>query len=108
MSMRTWLSMSVLGGDTWNWMSPILAFSTLLTFPAALCDRTRPSTSSVSSMVPPSFLMILMSFKLTLTSSLVGSTTFRTASTAMGDSSELFCDTTYNNNMYMSRTALLR
>ena len=55
--------MSVFGGETWNWIKPILAFSTFLTFPAAFSWNTNPSMSSVSSTVPPNFLMTLMSFK---------------------------------------------
>jgi hypothetical protein len=54
---------SVLGGDMQNCMSPILAFSTFLgpfTF-ADFCVNTSPSTNSVSSTVPPSFLMTRMS-----------------------------------------------
>ena len=83
--------MSVLGGDTQNWMNPILAFSTFLgpLMLAAFCSNTIPSTSSVSSTVPPIFLMIFMSLRLTLFS-LEGSITFSTASTAMGLSSALF------------------
>lgn len=47
-----WLT-SVLGGDKQNWIRPILAFSTRLTLLlATLWVRTRPSTSSQSSMVP--------------------------------------------------------
>ena len=44
---------SVLGADKQNWISPILAFSTLV-MPefATFCVRTRPSTSSQSSIVP--------------------------------------------------------
>jgi hypothetical protein len=54
---------SVFGGDMQNCMSPILAFSTLLgpfTF-ADFCVNTSPSINSVSSTVPPSFLMTRMS-----------------------------------------------
>merc|ERR1719318_446276 len=91
----TWLSMSVLGGETQNWMNPILAFSHFLgpLILAAFCSNTNPSTSSVSSTVPPGFLIILISLRLTLFS-LTGSTILRTASTAMGESSALFWDTT--------------
>jgi hypothetical protein len=54
---------SVFGGDMQNCISPIFAFSTLLgpfTF-ADFCVNTSPSTNSVSSTVPPSFLMTLIS-----------------------------------------------
>jgi hypothetical protein len=57
-------SRSVLGGDTQNWMSAILAPTTLVGPPAALealCSNTSPSTISESSMVPPPFFTIRMS-----------------------------------------------
>lgn len=43
-----------MGGDTQNWMRPILAFSTLVTppKPALLCLNSSPSMSSTSSTVP--------------------------------------------------------
>ena len=48
-----------------------------------------------TSTVPPNFLMILMSFRLTLVSVAGLAKILITASTAMGDSSEFeFCDTT--------------
>lgn len=57
-------SRSVLGGDTQNWMSAILAAVTLAGPPAALdalCSNTSPSTISESSMVPPPFFTMRMS-----------------------------------------------
>lgn len=111
---------SVLGGDKQNWIRPILAFSTRLALLlATLWVRTRPSTSSQSSMVPlktrsdnkplkhklltkvkpqvdwthPSFLMILTSWRSTLVA-VAGSITRMTASTLMGASRLEYCDTT--------------
>jgi len=48
--------MSVLGADKQNWINPILAFSIFVGPPAEwdtfLSVKTRPSISSVSSIVP--------------------------------------------------------
>mmetsp|Transcript_46781 Transcript_46781/g.106181 ORF Transcript_46781/g.106181 Transcript_46781/m.106181 type:complete len:261 (-) Transcript_46781:51-833(-) len=90
------LSMSVFGAERQNWISPILAFWTLEGPPATretFCVSTRPSTSSVSSVVPPSFFTSLTSFKSTFVA-VAGSITFSTASTAMAASSAELCDTT--------------
>lgn len=87
---------SVLGGEMQNWMRPILAFSTFLGpfTPADFWVNTNPSTNSVSSTVPPSFSITLISFRSTVVG-LCGSTTLRTASTAMG-ARRLDCwDTTF-------------
>ena len=49
-----------------NWMSPTLAFSTLVGPPAAfeaLWSKIVPVTSSLSSKVPPSLQTTLMSFR---------------------------------------------
>mmetsp|Transcript_82834 Transcript_82834/g.234704 ORF Transcript_82834/g.234704 Transcript_82834/m.234704 type:complete len:205 (+) Transcript_82834:960-1574(+) len=94
------LSMSVFGAERQNWMSPTLAFSTRLGPPAAratFCVSTRPSTSSVSSVVPPSFFTIRMSWRSTFVA-VSGSMTFSTASTAMGASCSEFCATTFEFN----------
>src|ERR1700712_3320386 len=78
--------MSGLGGLSWNWISPILAFS-ILVGPPALFNTcwfsTKPSTISLSSIVPPDFFTILMLFRSTL-SAVFGSITRRTESTAIG------------------------
>lgn len=57
-------------------------------------SKTIPSTSSVSSMVPPNFLTILMSFKSTFVA-VRGSIILSTASTAIGESSSVLVDTTF-------------
>mmetsp|Transcript_5574 Transcript_5574/g.18892 ORF Transcript_5574/g.18892 Transcript_5574/m.18892 type:complete len:266 (-) Transcript_5574:7-804(-) len=88
--------MSVLGGDRQNWMSPILAWGTRVGPPAALTAcwvNTRPSTSSVSSIVPPTFFTMATSRRSTLVE-VAGSITRRMASTAMGASTAAFCETT--------------
>mmetsp|Transcript_60707 Transcript_60707/g.167918 ORF Transcript_60707/g.167918 Transcript_60707/m.167918 type:complete len:236 (-) Transcript_60707:13-720(-) len=90
------LSMSVLGADRQNWINPTFAFSTRRGPPATFetrCVSTRPSTSSVSSVVPPNFFTSRMSFKSTLVA-VFASMTFSTASTAMGASSSEFWETT--------------
>ena len=53
--------MSVFGGESWNWINATLAFSIRLVVPIALLSKQRPSTSSVSSKVPPTLATILMS-----------------------------------------------
>mmetsp|Transcript_82216 Transcript_82216/g.233071 ORF Transcript_82216/g.233071 Transcript_82216/m.233071 type:complete len:281 (-) Transcript_82216:7-849(-) len=91
------LSMSVLGADRQNWMSPIRAFATRVGPPAALDTfwvSTRPSTSSVSSVVPPSFFTSRMSLRSTFVA-VFGSMILSTASTAIGASSSEFCETTF-------------
>mmetsp|Transcript_92562 Transcript_92562/g.239017 ORF Transcript_92562/g.239017 Transcript_92562/m.239017 type:complete len:232 (+) Transcript_92562:952-1647(+) len=90
------LSMSVLGADKQNWMRPIFASATRrgpLAFFAIFCVSTSPSTSSVSSVVPPIFLTIRMSFRSTLVA-VFGSMTLSTASTAIGASRSALCETT--------------
>ncbi len=75
---------------------PILAFSMRVGPPAALTTfwlRTTPSTNSVSSMVPPTFLTIRMSRRSTFED--VGVTSRVTADTAMGARVEEYCDTIY-------------
>lgn len=55
---------SVFGGEMQNWMRPIFAFS-MRFGPLMLqdfCVNTIPSMSSVSSTVPPNFLITLMSY----------------------------------------------
>lgn len=87
---------SVFGGEMQNWMRPILAFSTLLG-PFTLQDfwvKTKPSINSVSSTVPPNFLITLMSFKLTALS-FPGSVTFKTAYTAIGANKLEYWETTW-------------
>ena len=67
-------------------MSPILAFSMRVGPPAFLMTlwfKTNPSTSSVSSMVPPTFFTIRISLRSTF-SAVAGLITRMTASTAMG------------------------
>ena len=79
-------SMSVFGADRQNCTSPILAFAILVGPPAAcdaFCAKTNPSTSSVSSIVPPIFLTTLMSRRSQLTA-VAGSMILRIASTASG------------------------
>ena len=77
--------MSVLGVEIWNWQTAILAFSTLVGPPPAVLglhlSKTRPSTNSVSSIVPPSFFTILISFKSTFIA-VSGSITLKIALTA--------------------------
>lgn len=72
----------------------ILAFSTLVGPPAETTTfwlRTTPSTSSVSSIVPPIFLTTRMSLRSTFDE--VGVTRRETAATAMGASVEEYCET---------------
>ncbi len=79
---------SGLGGLSWNWIRPILALSIRIGPPALLSTdwvRTRPSTSSLSSMVPPTFLIIRMFFRSTL-SAVLRSMVLVTELTAMGPS----------------------
>mmetsp|Transcript_41360 Transcript_41360/g.113800 ORF Transcript_41360/g.113800 Transcript_41360/m.113800 type:complete len:315 (+) Transcript_41360:1237-2181(+) len=85
--------MSVLGAERQNWINPILASFTLVGPPAACATfwvKTKPGTSSVSSIVPPSFFTTAMSRRSTLVA-VAGSMTASIASTASGASSpELF------------------
>ena len=94
----TLFSRSVLGVDIWNCTTAILAFSTLVGPPLALLglhlSKTIPSISWVSSIVPPTFFTIFMSFRSTLVA-LLESIIFRTESTAMGDSSSVLAETTF-------------
>ena len=72
----------------------ILAFSIRVGPPACVMTfwwRRTPSTSSVSSMVPPTFLTSRISRKSTLVEALV--TSRRTESTAMGEMMEAYCET---------------
>lgn len=84
------------GALSWNWMIPIFAFSIRVGPPAALTTvwlRTTPSTSSVSSIVPPTFLTTRMSRRSTLED--VGVTRRVTADTAIGARVEEYWDTIY-------------
>ncbi len=125
----------VLGAESWNCMRPILAFSTLVGPPAvwtAFLANTKPSTSSVSSIVPPSFFTIcfyiirswcqcinslnlafyhigfrscldtFISFKSTFVA-VLGSITRRTASTASGAIKLECCDTTWKEKLSQDR-----
>lgn len=86
---------SGLGGLSWNWIRPILAFSILRGPPALLITgwvRTNPSTSSLSSIVPPTFLIIRMFLRSTLSADFM-SIVFITELTAMGPSRFEYCDT---------------
>ena len=78
-------------------MIAILAFYILVGPPALFdglrCEKTRPGTIYVSSIVPPFFLQILISLKSTFVSFLI-STIFITASTASGANKSLLADTT--------------
>lgn len=82
--------MSVLGVAIWNWHKAILAFWILVGPPAEVLglhlSNTKPSIKVVSSMVPPNFLTILMSFK-SIFVAVFGSITFITAWTANGENS---------------------
>jgi hypothetical protein len=83
------------GGESWNWIKPILAFSILVGPPAFLMTgwlRTNPSTSSVSSIVPPTFFTIRISFKSTF-SAVAGTITLITASTAIGANNDEYWET---------------
>lgn len=85
---------SGLGALNWNWIMAILAFSIRVGPPAAMTTfwfRTTPSTSSVSSMVPPTFLTTRMSRRSTFDE--VGVTRRVTAATAMGARVEEYCET---------------
>mmetsp|Transcript_20586 Transcript_20586/g.55497 ORF Transcript_20586/g.55497 Transcript_20586/m.55497 type:complete len:234 (+) Transcript_20586:1349-2050(+) len=88
--------MSVFGGERQNWMRPILALGTRVGPPATLTTfwlKTRPSMSSVSSMVPPIFLTTAMSRRST-NECLAGSMMRSMASTARGARMDAFCETT--------------
>lgn len=85
---------SGLGGLSWNWMMPILAFSIRVGPPAdvmAFWWSKTPSMSSVSSMVPPTFFTRRMSRRSTFSDDEV--TRRRTASTAIGARMEEYCET---------------
>mmetsp|Transcript_35888 Transcript_35888/g.89420 ORF Transcript_35888/g.89420 Transcript_35888/m.89420 type:complete len:233 (+) Transcript_35888:1248-1946(+) len=93
-------------------MRPTFASLTKLRPPAErttfCCVNTSPSTSSVSSTVPPSFLTTRMSFRSTL-SGLAGSKAFMTASTAIGASCAAFWLTTFELSdvaAFLMRTSL--
>lgn len=59
---------------------------------------TNPSINSVSSIVPPTFLTIRISFKSTLVA-VAGSITRNTASTAIGARRPEYCETIYIKNI---------
>ncbi|KAH3663770.1 hypothetical protein OGAPHI_005173 [Ogataea philodendri] len=76
---------------------PIRALSILVGPPALLitfCVKTTPATVSVSSMVPPSFLIKRISFRSTFVA--CGPTTLSTASTASGPNNDECCDTIFD------------
>lgn len=76
-------------------MMPILAFSIRVGPPACVMTfwfNNTPSISSVSSMVPPTFLTSRISRRSTLVEA--GVTRRRTESTAMGDKMDEYCETT--------------
>ena len=57
------------GGESWNWINPILAFSILLGPPALLMTfwvKIKPSIMSVSSIVPPNLVTKRISRRSTL------------------------------------------
>eukprot|EP01139_Manchomonas_bermudensis_P020006 Amastigsp_a677667_92.p3 type:complete len:282 gc:universal Amastigsp_a677667_92:787-1632(+) len=95
----TWFSMSVLGGESWNWIRAILASRTDCGPPALPRARRRvntiPLTSSVSSTVPPWSLTTRTSRRSTETA-FATSMTESTASTAIGARSGEYCDTTFD------------
>ena len=79
---------------SWNCINPILAFSILVGPPAlfmTLWLSAIPSTISVSSIVPPTFLTIRISRRSTLEE--VGVTRRVTAATAIGARVEEYCET---------------
>lgn len=88
---------SGLGALSWNWISPIFAFSIRVGPPPEVTTfwfKTTPfSTNSVSSIVPPTFLTIRMSLKSTFDAPAVARRI--TADTAIGDRVEEYCDTIY-------------
>mmetsp|Transcript_30154 Transcript_30154/g.88180 ORF Transcript_30154/g.88180 Transcript_30154/m.88180 type:complete len:256 (+) Transcript_30154:4625-5392(+) len=90
--------MSVLGAERQNWRRAILALAICDGPPADLVlplEKTRPLTSSVSSMVPPICSTIRMSRRSTLVAAAASSPSRpRTESTAMGARRSEFCDTT--------------
>lgn len=93
----TLFSMSVFGALRQNWMRPTFAFSMRVGPPAAFlapCAKTIPSTSSVSSTVPPTCLTILIVSRSTVVA-LAASITFSTASTARGASVSEFWEITF-------------
>lgn len=88
------------GGESWNWIRAILAFSIFVGPPALLITfwvKTNPEHISVSSIVPPSLLTVLISLKSTLWS-FNGSITWRIASTAIGARIEEYWETTFEFN----------
>lgn len=85
---------SGLGALNWNCMIAIFAFSIRVGPPAAMTTfwlSTTPSTSSVSSMVPPTFLTTRMSRRSTVDD--VGVTRRVTAATAIGANVEEYWET---------------
>lgn len=100
-----WLT-SGFGDDSWNWIKPILAFSILVGPPALFMTgwfSASPSISSVSSIVPPTFLTSLISRKSTLEE--VGVTRRVTAETAMGARVDEYCETIYHVSSCLDREA---
>jgi hypothetical protein len=88
------LRTSGFGALSWNWMMAILAFSIRVGPPADTTTfwlRTTPSTSSVSSIVPPTFLTTRTSWRSTFDE--VGVTSRKTAATAIGDNVDEYCET---------------
>jgi hypothetical protein len=88
---------SGLGGESWNWMRPILAFSILTGPPPFLRTCwfiTRPSTISLSSIVPPTFFNIRIFFRSTLSAVLM-SIVLMTALTAIGARRPECCETIF-------------
>jgi hypothetical protein len=86
-----------LGGERQNCIKAIFALVMRVGPPAECavpCGKTRPLTSSVSSIVPPSLLTTLMLLKSTSVA-VAGSITSKTALTAMGAKRGAFCDTTW-------------
>ena len=90
--------MSGFGLLSWNWHTAILAFSTRDGPPldvTTFCSSTRPSTSSVSSIVPPTFFTMRISRRSTDSPSpFFGSTIRSTLSTAIGAKTDEYCETT--------------
>mmetsp|Transcript_5125 Transcript_5125/g.13160 ORF Transcript_5125/g.13160 Transcript_5125/m.13160 type:complete len:250 (+) Transcript_5125:495-1244(+) len=84
----TLFSMSVFGAERQNWMRPILAFSTRLGAPETLLLfflKTSPSTSSVSSTVPPTCWTTRMFSLISTLLAVSGLITRSVASTAIGE-----------------------
>eukprot|EP00732_Lithocolla_globosa_P004005 Lithocolla_globosa_v1_NODE_3463_length_1662_cov_41.947729.p2 type:complete len:116 gc:universal NODE_3463_length_1662_cov_41.947729:808-461(-) len=88
--------MSAFGGESWNWIKAILAFSTRSGPPAVLSAgwvNISPGIISVSSIVPPTLRTTRISLRSTL-KSFAGSMTCKTASTAIGANKLEYWETT--------------